>query len=91
MNDAIKETEDSGQSAPLSCSAGMAYVRRVYGVPAKRGMKVKYHGDRRVKRGVITSASGGRLRVRIDGERESRRYHPTWEMQYRVNGRWWNP
>ena len=54
----------------------LAYVRNTYGVPAKRGMRVEYCGQDNVRRrGVITSASH-HVRVRLDGEKHSRPYHP---------------
>jgi len=66
----------------------MAYIRRYYGVPAKRGGRVKYRG----KPGTITSADGCYLRTRLDGETQNHlRYHPTWEIEYldhaRMSGR----
>jgi len=60
----------------------MEYVRRVYGVPAKRGARVKYRGEPRVKRGTITSANHGRIFIRMDGDNHSGPYHPTWEIEY---------
>lgn len=54
------------------------YVRRYYGVPAKRGGRVKFRGAP----GVITSGAGNYLRIRLDGEAKSVLVHPTWEMAY---------
>lgn len=54
------------------------YVRETYGVPAKRGMRVTMNG----KPGVITGASGQYVLVRFDGQKNSSRCHPTWEMNY---------
>ena len=62
----------------------MEYVRKYYGVPAKRGMKVTYTGGSKPKTGVITSAPGAKLMIRMDGMKFSRRYHPTWELTYEV-------
>lgn len=61
----------------------MDYVRRIYGVPAKRGGRVTYTGavDGRPLRGTITSADH-RLRVRLDGDNHSSSFHPTWELTY---------
>lgn len=56
----------------------MQYIRRTYGVPAKRGGRVTYKG----KPGMITGSSGQYLRIRIDGQKATRRYHPTWEIVY---------
>jgi hypothetical protein len=54
------------------------YVRRVYGVPAKRGMRVIADG----KPGTITCGDGHYIRIRLDGEKWSGRWHPTWRIEY---------
>lgn len=54
------------------------YVRRVYGVPAKRGMRVVADGQP----GVITSGDGAHIRIRLDGEKHSAPWHPTWRIDY---------
>lgn len=56
----------------------MNYIRRLYGVPAKRGGQIRYKG----KLGLITGSVDGHLRIRLDGEKKSRRYHPTWHIEY---------
>lgn len=54
----------------------MEYVRRWYGVPARRGGRVRFDGAL----GTILSADH-RLRVRLDtGERVI--LHPTWRVEY---------
>jgi hypothetical protein len=54
------------------------YVRAHYKVPAKRGMRVVADG----KPGVITGFAGARLRIRLDGEKYSGIWHPTWRIDY---------
>ena len=54
----------------------MEYVRRYYGVPAKRGGRVQFFGAQ----GTITSATHY-LRVRMDDGRRVL-LHPTWEVTY---------
>lgn len=58
----------------------MASIRRAYGVPARRGMRVRVDGAE----GVITSASPSsmHLRVRLDGHRHPVPFHPTWRVVY---------
>lgn len=56
----------------------IAYIRKRYGVPAKRGGRVLFDG----KPGVITGTSAARLRIRLDGEKRSEIYHPTWLIAY---------
>ena len=55
----------------------MDYVRRMYGVPAKRGGLVRYEG----KTGKIVGSRGNYLRIRLDGEKRIRSYHPT-DVEY---------
>lgn len=60
----------------------MAWVRKAYGVPAKRGMRVVYTGSGAPVNGTIRSASTGRLKIQMDGSNSTKSYHPTWEIQY---------
>lgn len=55
-----------------------AYVRAYYRVPAERGGRVEAEG----KPGRITSFAGAHIRIRLDGEKHSRPWHPTWHMKY---------
>ena len=60
----------------------MNYIRRYYGVPAKRGGRVKYTGGKSPRYGTIKSASGPHLRILLDGDKYAGTYHPTWELEY---------
>lgn len=61
----------------------MAYIRKHYSVPAKRGARVRYtSGGDEVMEGRIVGSVGNYLRVRFDGKRRSLRCHPTWQMEY---------
>jgi len=53
----------------------MAYVRRYYGVPAQRGMRVIWQTRRGVLAGVIVRATNY-VHVRFDGERRTCPLHP---------------
>lgn len=53
------------------------YVRRYYGVDFKRGDRVRVDG----RPGTIVSFPGAYLGVRFDGERYTRRCHPTWKVE----------
>lgn len=57
-------------------------VRAAYGVPAHRGTRVEYTAFGKVRGGVITSARGTHLRIRLDGEQRPRLFHPTWCISY---------
>jgi len=58
----------------------MAAIREYRRVPAKRGMRVfdRYKG----RYGTIKSASGGYLKIQLDGDNWSGCYHPTWMLDY---------
>ena len=62
----------------------MDYVRRTYGVPAKRGGRVTYTGsaDGVAREGTIAGASDQYLSIRLDGDQRPSRLHPTWELTY---------
>lgn len=64
--------------------SGMDWVRQRYAVPARRGGRVEYSGDRLrgPQLGTITGTRGGYVRIRLDGGTHSRSYHPTWELRY---------
>jgi hypothetical protein len=44
----------------------------------KRGMQCDMDG----KKGVVTAGDGEYVRVRLDGEKTSGRYHPHWQATY---------
>ena len=62
----------------------MERIRKRYGVPAKRGSRVRYtgNGSDKAMYGTITSARGHHLRIRLDGQKVPHIFHPTWELQY---------
>ena len=55
----------------------MAYIRRYYGVPAKRGGRVEVRQGPWIMRGVILGCIGPYLRVRPEGKKEPAKIHPT--------------
>lgn len=62
----------------------MARIRKWYSVPAKRGMRVRYTGEGKLKAelGTITSARDLRLRIRLDGHKDPYIFHPTYGLEY---------
>lgn len=60
----------------------MEYIRKHYTQNARRGARVQYTGEAVAQQGTITGTCGARLRVRMDGEKHTGIYHPTWEMHY---------
>lgn len=62
----------------------MDYIRKTYGVPARRGGKVRFRPtDGGVPcLGVIVGSRSAHLRVKFDGMRHSMSVHPTWQLEY---------
>ena len=62
----------------------MYAIRKRYGVPAKRGMKIEYlASDGEIIQGTITrSAQGFRLRAIMEGNKKSTLFHPTYRLHY---------
>jgi hypothetical protein len=60
----------------------MAWVRKNYRVPAKRGGRVEYTGEGKPELGTIRSASGGYVHIQLDGVKRTMPFHPTWELRY---------
>lgn len=62
---------------------GMDWIRKTYGVPAKRGGRVVYSGGQDGPQlGTITASVGGHINIRIDGARHPATFHPTWMLRY---------
>ena len=61
----------------------MQYIRQRYGVPAKRGARIRYTGLDEDRLGTIVGSDyGAHLRIRLDGDTEIASFHPTWEIKY---------
>lgn len=60
----------------------MDYIRRFYGVPAKRGTRVQYTNAVKAVQGTIVGSRGQYLRVRWDETGCTHTMHPTWMMVY---------
>jgi hypothetical protein len=65
----------------------MKYLRNTYGIPARRGGRVRFTDqDGVVWNGRITSTLGPYLRVLVDdrvpGYRRRLVLHPTWQVEY---------
>ncbi|TXT24395.1 MAG: hypothetical protein FD131_4992 [Rhodocyclaceae bacterium] len=65
----------------------LQYIRKTYGVPAKRGMRIRYtDGAGVIWNGAITFAKGPHLRVLVDdrvpGYRGRLILHPTDSLEY---------
>lgn len=66
--------------------SSFSYINSTYKLNVKRGTRVRYTGSKAAKSvggllGTITSASGTYLMIRLDGEKKSQPYHPTWELE----------
>lgn len=64
----------------------MEFIRKSYRVPAEVGGRVEYTGGGEPKRGTITGTCGPHLMIRMDGDKASLNYHPTWELRYLQDG-----
>lgn len=71
-----------GIQARGGAAVSVGYVRKAYGVPARRGGRVEYTGDGKPKLGTIKSASGGHLNIQLDGVKNTVPFHPTWKLRY---------
>lgn len=60
----------------------MDYIRRTYGVPAKRGGRIAFTGATKAAQGVIVGSRGAHLRVRMDDSGLTHSLHPTWMLVY---------
>lgn len=65
----------------------LEYIRCAYGVPAKRGARIRYTDPGGVVwTGRITAARGAHLLVLVDdrvpGYRKRLKLHPTWNITY---------
>jgi hypothetical protein len=60
----------------------MDYIRRTYGVPAKRGGRVAFTAAEKAVKGTIVSSRQGYLRVRWDESGLTHTMHPTWMLLY---------
>lgn len=60
----------------------MDYIRDTYKVPAKRGGRVEYTYPVPPRMGTIISSRGAKLRIRLDGDKHTGLYHPTWQLCY---------
>lgn len=82
MTDRLLRLRERSQGCAYGVSGcsgtSFCYVRHAYGVPAKRGMRVMAGG----KPGTITSGDGNYIRIRLDGDTRSGRYHPTSDVIY---------
>ena len=68
----------------------LEYIRKTYGVPAKRGGRVRYTDEQGyVFNGTITSGRYGHLRVLVDdrvpGYRGRLILHPTYQVENLAN------
>jgi hypothetical protein len=62
----------------------MEYIRKTYGVPAKRGMRIVFDDGHHRYEGKIIGTSSTLLRVRVDTppQRAPMHFHPTYHITY---------
>jgi hypothetical protein len=60
------------------------FLNKSYGLNIKRGTRCTYTGEGDAKHGSVTSAQGGYVRIRFDGDKRSMGpFHPTWQLTYK--------
>lgn len=58
-------------------------IRDRYGVPATLGARISFdHGNGVISYGKIKSSLGNRIRVKFEGEKDTRILHPVWNVKY---------
>lgn len=60
----------------------MDYIRKTYGVPAKRGGRVAFTNAEQAVEGTIVGCRGMYVRVRWDESGKTDTMHPTWMLRY---------
>ncbi|MBN8955000.1 MAG: hypothetical protein J0H17_00070 [Rhizobiales bacterium] len=60
----------------------IAWIRKAYGVPAKRGGRVEYTGEGKPEFGTIAGAKGSHLSIKLDSCKHTMPFHPTWKIRY---------
>lgn len=61
----------------------LQYIREMYQVPARRGERVTVITSKGQRLpGTITGSSNAYVRIRLDGEKRGRLYHPTQGIVY---------
>jgi hypothetical protein len=60
----------------------MQYIRQCYGVPARRGARVRFSGGNLPAVGVIVGSRQQYLRVKFDGMSRPMTLHPAWKVEY---------
>ena len=66
----------------------MEYIRNHYGVPAKRGARIKFTGTimNTPLVGTIVYSRNQYLLVKMDNDHKIWTLHPTWEIEYLPEG-----
>jgi hypothetical protein len=54
------------------------YINRYYGLSLKRGMTCEFMG----RGGKVTGVCGAYVLIKLDGDKKSGKYHPTWMIEY---------
>jgi hypothetical protein len=60
----------------------MSDIRRAYGVPAKRGARVRFTTAPKAVDGTIVGSRGQYLRIRWHDSGQVHTHHPTWMLVY---------
>lgn len=58
------------------------YINETYDLDIKKGDRIRYTGGAEIKEGTIVGTHAGKLKVKMDGEKDAGVYHPNWEIEY---------
>lgn len=64
--------------------SGFEYIRSYYGVPAKRGMQIRFEGN---EYGRITGTNAAHLKAKMNDGRVVY-FHPTYRLEYLTEKGW---
>lgn len=81
-NEENKDAVERRQHPLFRRPTALKYIRDRYGVEAHRGHRIIYTGRTHPVGGIILGGADGYLRVRLDGQKNTVRLHPTWEVEY---------
>jgi len=54
------------------------YINKYYGLSLKRGMSCNYMN----RCGKVTGVRGCYVLIKLNGDKKSKAYHPTWMLEY---------
>lgn len=67
----------------------LGYINKTYKLNLKVGTRCTYSGENRQgkspREGKVMGADGAHVLIKLDGDRHSFPYHPTWRLEYHAD------